>query len=34
MVIEESMLTKGHLKKTGALRRYVSDGLGDEAFGK
>lgn len=34
MAIDESKLTKGQLRKLGALRRYVGDELGDEAFGK
>ena len=34
MAIDESTLTKGQLRKLGALRRYVGDELGEEAFGK
>ena len=34
MAIDESKLTKGQLRKLGALRRYVGDELGEEAFGK
>ena len=34
MAIDESTLTKGQLRKLGALRRYVGDKLGEEAFGK
>lgn len=34
MTIDESALTKGQLRKLGALRRYVGDELGEEAFGK
>ena len=34
MAIDESKLTKGQLRKLGALRRYVGDELGDEASGK
>ena len=34
MDIDESKLTKGQLRKLGALRRYVGDDLGDEAFSK
>ena len=34
MAIDESKLTKGQLRKLGALRRYVGDELGDEAFSK
>ena len=34
MAIDESKLTKGQLRKLGALRRYVGDKLGDEAFSK
>ena len=32
MAIDESTLTKGQLRKLGALRRYVGDELGEEAF--
>ena len=32
MGIDESTLTKGQLRKLGALRRYVGDELGEEAF--
>ena len=34
MAIDESTLTKGQLRKLGALRRYVGDELGEEVFGK
>ena len=34
MAIDESKLTKGQLRKLGALRRYVGDELGEEAFSK
>ena len=34
MAIDESTLTKGQLRKLAALRRYVGDELGEEAFGK
>ena len=34
MAIDESTLTKGQLRKLGALRRYVGDDLGEEAFEK
>ena len=34
MAIDESTLTKGQLRKLVALRRYVGDDLGEEAFGK
>ena len=34
MAIDESTLTKGQLRKLGALRRYVGDELGEEAFVK
>lgn len=34
MAIDESKLTKFQLRKLGALRRYVGDELGDEAFSK
>ena len=34
MAIDESTLTKGQLRKLGALRRYVGDELGEEAFQK
>ena len=34
MAIDESTLTKGQLRKLGALRRYVGEELGEEAFGK
>ena len=34
MAIDESKLTKGQLRKLGALRRYVGNELGEEAFGK
>ena len=34
MAIEESTLTKGQLRKLGALRRYVGDELGEDAFGR
>ncbi len=34
MAIDESTLTKGQLRKLAALRRYVGDKLGEEAFGK
>ena len=34
MAIDESKLTKGQLRKLGALRRYVGDELGEEAFTK
>ena len=34
MAIDESALTKGQLRKLGALRRYVGDELGEEVFGK
>ena len=34
MAIDESTLTKGQLRKLGALRRYVGDELGEEAFEK
>ena len=34
MAIDESKLNKGQLRKLGALRRYVGDELGEEAFGK
>ena len=34
MAIDESMFTKGQLRKLAALRRYVGDELGEEAFGK
>ena len=32
MAINVSTLTKGQLRKLGALRRYVGDELGEEAF--
>ena len=32
--IDESTLTKGQLRKLGALRRYVGEELGEEAFRK
>ena len=34
MAIDESTLTKGQLRKLGALRRYVGDELGEDAFGR
>lgn len=34
MAIDESKLTKFQLRKLGALRRYVGDELGEEAFSK
>ena len=34
MAIDESKLTKGQLRKLSALRRYVGDELGEEAFSK
>ncbi len=34
MAVDESTLTKGQLRKLAALRRYVGDELGEEAFGK
>ena len=34
MAINESTLTKGHLRKLNALRRSVGDGLGEEVFVK
>ena len=34
MAIDEGTLTKGQLRKLTALRRYVGDELGEEAFGK
>lgn len=34
MAIDERTLTKGQLRKLGALRRYVGDKLGEEAFAK
>ena len=34
MAKDESTLTKGQLRKLAALRRYVGDELGEEAFGK
>ena len=34
MAIDESTLTKGQLRKLGALRRYVGEKLGEEAFEK
>ena len=34
MAIDESKLNKGQLRKLGALRRYVGDELGEEAFSK
>ena len=34
MAIDESKLTKFQLRKLGALRRYVGDALGEEAFSK
>jgi len=34
MAIDESTLTKGQARKLGALRRYVGDELGEEAFTK
>ena len=34
MAIDESTLTKGQLRKLAALRRYVGDELGEEAFTK
>ena len=34
MAIDESTLTKGQLRKLGALRRYVGNELGEEAFTK
>ncbi len=34
MAIDESTLTKGQLRKLGALRRHVGDELGEEVFQK
>ena len=34
MAIDENTLSKGQLRKLAALRRYVDEELGDEAFGK
>ena len=34
MAIDETKLTKGHVRKLNALRRSVGDNLGEEVFGK
>ncbi len=34
MAIDESSLTKGHIRKLNALRKSIGNDLADEAFGK